>query len=615
MDSVIKKRKSVRSAKDFKGTLKRLLHYLRPHKFRLLLVLLTAVLSTAFTILSPKIMGLATTEIFSGMVERLYSVRNAGIDFGKLLQILIVLGGLYILSVLFSYIQQFLIVGISQNVIFTLRKEVNEKLARLPLSFFDSRKHGDILSRAMNDIENISSSIQQTLTQLITSLLTLVGVLVMMLTISPLLTLIVLLTLPLSYLVTAKIAARAQVFFREQQKSLGKLNSHVEEMYSGHDIVKAFGLEKKSTTKFNDMNEKLYDSGWKAQFVSGLIMPLMSFINNIGYVFVCVAGGILVTRNTIQIGDIQAFIQYVRQFSQPITRVSTIANIVQSTVASAERVFEILDEQEELPDASASKVISSPKSFVEFHNVSFSYQEGEPMIEDLNISVKKGQKVAIVGPTGAGKTTLINLLMRFYEINSGRITIDDVDIRDLKRSDLRSLFGIVLQDTWLFTGSIRDNIAYGSKAATEEAIVRASKAANADYFIRTLSDGYDTILNEEASNISQGQKQLLTIARAILADPAILILDEATSNVDTRTEVHIQRALKVLMEGKTSFIIAHRLSTIQNADVILVMDHGKVIEKGSHKELLLKEGFYANLYKNQFTRDMPQNNALQQTVG
>ncbi|EGK11666.1 ABC transporter ATP-binding protein [Kroppenstedtia eburnea] len=593
--------KPAEKAKDFKGTMKRLIGYLKPYRFRLLAVLVTAVLSTVFAIVSPKLLGNATTILFEGMMMKMRGVPHAAVDFDAILQILLALGGLYVMSAAFSYMQQFIMAGVAQKTVYHLRKDLNEKLSRLPLRYYDSHTHGEVLSRVVNDVDNISNTLQQSLTQLITALVTLVGVVVMMLTISPLMTLIVILTLPLSFLVTAMIASRSQRYFMGQQRALGELNGHVEEMYTGHQIVKAFGREDRSISDFNRINGKLYDSGWKAQFISGIIMPLMTLINNIGYVLVCVVGGVLVTHRTIQIGDIQAFIQYARQFSQPITQTANIANIIQSTIASAERVFEILDEEEEVPETAQPQVISSPKGEVQFHDVKFSYKKDVPLIENMNIDVKKGQTIAIVGPTGAGKTTLINLLMRFYEIDDGKITIDGVDLRDLRRGDLRSLFGMVLQDTWLFHGTIRENIAYGRKDATEDEIIQAAKAAHADHFIRTLPEGYDTMLNEEASNISKGQQQLLTIARAILADPAILILDEATSSVDTRTEVHIQTAMQELMKGRTSFVIAHRLSTIRGADRILVMNEGRVIEQGTHEELLAEGGFYADLYNSQFS--------------
>ncbi|WHY64574.1 ABC transporter ATP-binding protein [Neobacillus sp. SuZ13] len=591
----------VQKAKNFKGTLNRLISYLKPYKLQLLAVLITAIISTFFAIVSPKILGKATTKLFEGLMMKFRGIPGAKIDFDYIGQIIILLIGLYILSAIFAYIQQYIMAGVAQKTVYHLRKEVEGKLNRLPLKYFDSRTHGEILSRAVNDVDNISTTLQQSLTQLITSVVTIIGVIIMMLSISPLMTLIVILTLPLSGVAIAKIAKKSQQYFKGQQKSLGQLNGHVEEMYTGHKVVKVFGHEQKSIETFEGINETLYQSAWKAQFVSGLIMPLMGFINNIGYVLVSVVGGILVTKKAIEIGDIQAFIQYARQFSQPIAQTASIANVIQSTIASAERVFEILDEAEEVPEAVDAKVIISPRGEVTFEHVSFGYEENELLIKDMEIEVKPGQTVAIVGPTGAGKTTLINLLMRFYEINSGSILIDGVDSRELKREHLRSLFGMVLQDTWLFNSTIFDNIAYGKEGASKEEVVAAARAATADHFIRTLPDGYDTILNEEASNISQGQKQLLTIARAILANPAILILDEATSSVDTRTEVQIQKAMNHLMKGRTSFVIAHRLSTIRDADLILVMNNGSVIEKGTHVELLEQNGFYADLYNSQFT--------------
>ncbi|GGG19728.1 ABC transporter ATP-binding protein [Paenibacillus aceti] len=591
----------VEKAKDFKGTLRRLIYYLAPHKTQLLAVLLMAILSTVFSVLSPKVMGHATTKLFEGIMAKMKGVPGASIDFQYVGQIILILIGLYLLSAAFGYIQQYLMAGVAQKTVYDLRREVNDKLSRLPLKYFDARTHGEILSRVTNDVDNISSTLQQSLTQLITSVLTIIGVIVMMLSISPLMTLIAILTLPLSIVAITSIAKKSQKQFLRQQKELGELNGHVEEMYTGHNVVKAFGREQRSLDEFNEVNERLYQAGWKAQFISGVIMPIMSFIGNIGYVLVSVVGGILVTKGRIAIGDVQAFIQYARQFTQPVAQTANIANIIQSTVASAERVFEILDEEEEVAESDHSVALPEAKGNVAFEHVKFGYDPNNILIEEMNINVSKGQTIAIVGPTGAGKTTLINLLMRFYEVTEGRITVDGVNITDMKRGDLRSLFGMVLQDTWLFNGTIRDNIAYGREGATEEEIIQAAKTAHADHFIRTLPGGYDTILNEEASNISQGQKQLLTIARAILADPAILILDEATSSVDTRTEVYIQKAMNVLMKGRTSFVIAHRLSTIKDADLILVMNHGTVIEKGTHTELLAEGGFYADLYNSQFT--------------
>lgn len=588
-------------AKDFKGTLRRLLHYLRPHYMQLLAVFAMAILSTGAALASPKIMGKAITKIFAGAMAKLRGIPGATIDFIYIGRIIFVLIGLYLFSAFFSYLQQILMAGVAQKTVYNLRREVNAKLGRLPLKFFDSRTHGEILSRVTNDVDTVSSTLQQSVTQMLSSIVTLVGVVIMMLSISCKLTLFTLTTLPLYAIITGLVASRSQKHFVAQQRTLGELNGHVEEMYGGHRIVKAFGREQASVAEFKSINEQLYGAAWRAQFMSGIIMPLMNMVNNIGYVLVSVIGGIYVTKQMIELGDVQAFIQYARQFTQPIIQTANIANVLQSTVASAERVFELLDEAEELKDIEQHAVIELPQGEVALEGVNFGYSLDTPLITNMNINVQPGQSIAIVGPTGAGKTTLVNLLMRFYEIQDGKITIDGHDIRDLKRGDLRGLFGMVLQDAWLFNGTIRDNIAYGRPDASEEEIVRAAQAAYADHFIRTLPDGYDTTLNEEASNISQGQKQLLTIARAILADPAILILDEATSSVDTRTEVLIQAAMAELMQGRTSFVIAHRLSTIRNADLILVMNDGSVIEQGSHAELLATGGFYADLYNSQFT--------------
>jgi len=597
--------KPVEKAKNFKGTLFRLLGYLKPQRIKFITVFIFAILSTIFSIVGPKIMSKAITKIAEGFSTKMLALKLhqpiPSMDFRYIGQIVLILLGLYLISAAFSYLQQYIMAGVAQKTVYNMRKEVDEKLARLPLKFFDVRTHGEILSRVTNDFDNISTTLQQSLTQLITSIVTIFGVVVMMLSISPLLTLIVVLTLPLYVLVTMNIAKHSQKNFAAQQKSLGELNGHVEEMYTGHKIVKAFGREDESIATFNEINERLYTAGYKAQFISGIIMPLMRFVSNLGYVLVCVVGGVFAMKGTITIGDILAFIQYSRQFTMPIVQTANIANIIQSTVASAERVFELLDESEELPDQVDAKVIAFPKGEVKFENVDFSYKEEEPLIKNMNIDVKQGHTIAIVGPTGAGKTTLVNLLMRFYEIGAGKITIDGVDIRDIKRGSLRSMFGMVLQDTWLFNGTIMENIAYGREGATEEEVIQATRAAHAHHFIKTLPDGYNTILNEEASNISQGQKQLLTIARAILADPAILILDEATSSVDSRTEVYIQRAMTELMDGRTSFVIAHRLSTIRDAELILVMNKGSIIEMGNHNELLAKNGFYADLYNSQFS--------------
>ncbi|NQX65491.1 ABC transporter ATP-binding protein [Paenibacillus alba] len=592
----------VQKAKDFKGTLRRLAGFMKPFRLPISFVLIAAVLSTMFSIISPKLMGNATTLLYEGSVAKLKGVAGAKIDFDAILQIVLILAAFYVLSAALTYIQQWIMVGVTQKIVFNLRKAISEKLTRVPLSFFDARSHGDTMSRATNDVDTLSSTMQQSLTQLITSIVTLLGIIVMMLTISPLLTLATIITLPLSIWATKIIASRSQKYFKGQQKTLGELNGHVEEMYTGHTIVKAFGRENKSVEQFNEINDRLYNSGWRAQFISGMIFPLMSFIGNIGYVLVSVIGGIMVTHGAIKIGDILAFIQYSGQFGMPITQVANIANVIQSTIAAAERIFELLDEPEEVLENANVKSISNVRGLVKFEHVAFSYKADTPLIEDMNITVEPGQTVAIVGPTGAGKTTIVNLLMRFYELNSGIISIDGVNSRELSRSELRGLFGMVLQDTWLFNGTIRNNIAYGRDGATEDDIVNAARAAYADHFIRTLPEGYDTVLNEEASNLSHGQKQLLTIARAILADPTILILDEATSSVDTRTEVSIQRAMNNLMANRTSFVIAHRLSTIRDADLILVMNQGTVIEQGTHVELLEQQGFYADLYNSQFAQ-------------
>jgi len=614
----------VEKAKDFKGTVKRLVEYMKPQKFKFIAVFILAILSTVFNIVGPKIMGKATTKLGEGILAKymriiqiqmaiqkkmppqvIAKLKNSpipSIDYDYIGRILLILIGLYIISASFNFLMAYIMSSVSQEMVFKMRSEVKDKLDRLPLKYFDSRTHGEILSRVTNDMDNIATTLQQSLTQLITSVVTIIGILVMMISISPIMTLIALFTLPASGILTAVIAKKSQKYFAQQQKIIGELNGHVEEMFTGHKIVKAFGREEDSIETFKEINERLYEVGWKAQFMSGFIMPALNFVNNVGYVLICVVGGVFVAKRKIQIGDIQAFIQYMRQFTQPIVQTANIANIIQSTVASAERVFEVLDEPEEVPDKEDAKVIENPKGEVKFEHVKFSYKDDQPLMEDINIHVKPGQMIAIVGPTGAGKTTLVNLLMRFYDVKGGRITIDGVDIRDMKREDLRKMFGMVLQDTWLFSGTIKDNIAYGKEGATDEEIIRAAKAAHADHFIRTLPDGYNTVINEEASNISQGQKQLLTIARAFLADPEILILDEATSNVDTRTEVLIQRAMANLMKGRTSFVIAHRLSTIRDADLILVMNHGTIIEQGTHQELLAKGGFYAELYNSQFAR-------------
>ncbi|MFD1863118.1 ABC transporter ATP-binding protein [Planococcus chinensis] len=586
--------------KNFKGTLKRLLAYLKPRRTRLTIVFLAAILSTVFTIVGPMIMGMAITELFEGAYGEIRGEPGASIDFGTIGELLLLLAGLYLFSSAFMYLQQYLMSTVAQDTVYDLRENVSAKLERLPLKYYDQTAKGETLSRVTNDIDTIGTTLQQSLTLFITSFVTIIGITAMMLVISPLLTVIAIASLLLSVFVIRPILKRSQKQFADQQRTLGELNGHIEEMYTGHPVVKAFGHEEKAIQRFNETNEQLYEAGQRAQFMSGIIMPLMQFIGNFSYVLVSVVGGILVTQGRISIGDIQAFITYTRQFTQPVMQTANIANIIQSTIAAAERVFELLDEGEEIKETGVAH-LERARGAVSFEHVDFGYGD-KLLIEDMNISVKPGQTVAIVGKTGAGKTTLINLLMRFYELNAGTIRIDGLDTRDLSRDELRQSFGMVLQDTWLFNGTIRDNIAYGKMGATEEEIVAAADAAHADHFIRTLPEGYDTVLNEEASNISQGQKQLLTIARAILSDPPIMILDEATSSVDTRTEVLIQKAMERLMKERTSFVIAHRLSTIRGADLILVMDNGRVIEQGTHTELLDKNGFYADLYNSQFSK-------------
>ena len=638
-------------AKDFKIGFRRLLSYLACHKAALIIVIVMAIGGTVFAIFGPKVLGNATTELFKPLssqsqaysklkdalpdeieaqlndgtitveqavgasmssldkeqaavvmqaAKELKEAADLKIDFGKIGAIILTVIALYLASSLFSFILQFVMAKTSQTIVYDMRREVENKLAKLPLKYFDGRTHGEILSRVTNDIDTVSTSLQQGLTQIISAVTTLVGIIIMMFTISWIITLVSLVVLPLSFIVTKAVIKKSQKYFKGQQVELGHINGHVEEMYSAHAVVKAFGKEAESEAKFGAINERLYGVGWKAQFLSGIMMPLINFLSNISYVFVCVIGGVLVINGQISIGDVQAFIQYSRQFTQPITQVAQIANVMQSTIAAAERVFEVLDEPEMSPDKLIGEVPKA-RGAVTFSHVSFGYEPGKTVIKDMNLEVNPGDVVAIVGPTGAGKTTLVNLLMRFYEIDEGRISVDGMDIREMPRETLRQRFGMVLQDTWLFGGTIRDNIAYGREGATEEEVLKAAKMAHADHFIRTLPDGYDTVLNEEASNISSGQKQLLTIARALLADPAVLILDEATSNVDTRTEAYIQNAMIALMKGRTNFVIAHRLSTIRNASTILVMNEGKIIEQGTHQQLMDKNGFYADLYNSQFT--------------
>ena len=580
--------------KDFRGTFRRLALYLRPHRGKTIIVIVMAVLSTVFGIFSPKILGLATSELFESVQQ------GRAIDFAFIGKVLLALAGLYVLSALFSFAQQYFMAEVPQSTVYEMRRQIKSKLSRLPLKYFDARTHGEILSRVTNDVDTVSRSLQQSMTQLISALVTLVGVVVMMLVISPLLTLVVVLVLPVAFFLTRFVTRRSRKYFVGQQKNLGELNGHIEEMLTGHKIIKAFSREKQALDQFQAINDRLYNTAWKAQFSSGIIMPLMSFLNNLGFVAVCAVGGLLVAKGSMRLGDFQAMIHYARHFTQPITQTASIANIMQATMAAAERVFEVLDEEEELPDNPEAPAIESLKGNVEFQGVQFGYEPSTLLYKGLDIQVREGQTVAIVGPTGAGKTTLVNLLLRFYDVDGGKITVDGMDIRDLKREDLRQNFGLVLQDTWLFNGSIRDNIAYGRLNATDEDVVQAAVAARADHFIQHPSRGYCTILDEEATNISQGERQLLTIARAILADPAILILDEATSSVDTRTEVLIQKAMARLMQGRTSFVIAHRLSTIRNADLILVMNEGEIVEKGTHESLLAAKGFYAELYYSQF---------------
>lgn len=594
----------VEKAKDFKGTLRRLLRYMRPHAFSLVIVFILTILATLFNILSPKIMGQATTVLFEGFLGKMRGVPGASIDFAVIRRILIILGGIYVSSTVFSYLQQMVMVTISQKTVYKMREDISEKMARLPLKYYDATAHGDVLSRVTNDVDTVSQSLQQSVTQMISSVISVSGAIIIMLTISPLLTLVSLGMLPVSIAISVLIASRSQKYFREQQNILGELNGHVEEIYSGHSIVKAYSLEQGAIEKFNVVNDALYANSWKAQFISGTIMPLIRFVGNIGYVAIAVFGGIFASQGVITIGDIQAFIQYSRQFTMPITQMASIVNVLQSTVAAAERVFELLDEEEEPADRPDAFTLTDPQGAISLENVSFGYREDEEVIKNLNLDVEPGQLVAIVGPTGAGKTTLVNLLMRFYDVGKGSITFDGENIINYKRGDLRTMFGMVLQDTWLFEGTIRENIAYGRLGVTDQELKQAAEAACVDHFIRTLPDGYDTILAEDAAGISQGQKQLLTIARAILADPAVLILDEATSSVDTRTERLIQEAMAKLMEGRTSFVIAHRLSTILDADRILVINKGEIVEQGTHKELLAQQGFYAELYNSQFAAEL-----------
>ena len=594
---------SQEKAKDFKGTMKKLINYLSPYKFAILLVIVFAIGSAVFNIVGPKILGNATTKIFEGLVSKVSS-GGSGIDFDGILKTLTMLASLYVISSIFSFIQTFITSDISQKVSYNLRKSISEKINKLPLNYYDKKTNGEVLSRVTNDIDVISQNLNQILSQMITATVTLIGVLIMMLSISVTMTIVSLVVIPLSLVMMMFVVKKSQKHFRAQQEYLGHTNGHIEEMYSGHNIMKAFNGEEKAIEEFDRLSDTLYDSAWRSQFLSGMMMPIMIFIGNIGYVVAAILGGFLAIRNKIEVGDILAFIQYVKSFMQPISQTAQIANVMQQTAAAAERVFEFLEEEEIEEDVKNPISSENIEGSVEFEHVKFGYNEDKIVINDFSINIKPGQKVAIVGPTGAGKTTIVKLLMRFYELNSGNILIDGHNYRDFTRNELRKMFGMVLQDTWLFNGSIMENIRYGKLDASDEEVIEASKLAHADHFIKTLADGYNMEINEEANNISQGQKQLLTIARAILSDPKILILDEATSSVDTRTEVLIQQAMENLMEGRTSFIIAHRLSTIKNADVILVMKDGDIVEQGNHEELLKAKGFYSELYNSQFEEEV-----------
>lgn len=585
-------------AKDFKGTTGKLLKYMGAFKYGLIAVMIFAVGGTAFNILGPKILSKATTELFNGLMAKVSG--TGGIDFGKIGRILLILLGVYLISACLSFIQGLIMTGISQKMCYRFRKEISQKINRMPLNYFESRTVGEVLSRITNDVDTLGQSLNQSITQLITSVTTIIGILIMMLSISPVMTLIALVILPVSGALIGIVVKFSQKYFVAQQSYLGKINGQVEEVYSGHNIVRAFNREEQALNEFNETNRVLYQSAWKSQFLSGMMQPIMMFVGNLGYVAVAVSGSLLAIKGVIEVGDIQAFIQYVKNFTQPITQVAQVSNMLQSMAAAAERVFEFLEEKEEDVNAVNPVHLDKMQGSVSFEHVKFGYNPDKIIIHDFSSEVKPGQMVAIVGPTGAGKTTMVKLLMRFYDVNSGSIKIDGHDIREFNRSELREGFGMVLQDTWLFKGTIMENIRYGRLEATDEEVIAAAKAAHAHHFIQTLPGGYQMELNEDASNVSQGQKQLLTIARAILADNRIMILDEATSSVDTRTEARIQKAMNNLMRGRTSFVIAHRLSTIRDADLILVMKDGDIIEQGNHEELLAKNGFYAQLYNSQF---------------
>ncbi|MDE5586951.1 MAG: ABC transporter ATP-binding protein/permease [Bacilli bacterium] len=586
-------------AKDFKGTMKKLIRYLSQYKFLLILVVLFSIGSAIFSIVGPKILGNATTEIYNGLIGRVTGT-SAGINFSKISGILLTLLGLYGISMIFSYIQGWIMAQVSQNVTYGLRKQISEKIHRMPLKYFESKTTGEILSRITNDVDTVSQNLDQSLTQVISSFTLAIGVMIMMLTISPLMTFVTVLIVPFSLIFIMLIVKKSQKYFAEQQEYLGHINGQVEELYGGHDVVKLFNGEKKALENFQKTNETLYHTAWKSQFLSTMMHPIMTFIGNLGYVVVSILGGWLVIKNKIQVGDILSFTQYVRSFTQPLAQAAQVMNLLQALAAAAERVFEFLEEEEEVPSVENPASTENLKGNIEFEHVKFGYNENQIVIHDFNSKIKSGMKVAIVGPTGAGKTTMVKLLMRFYDVNSGSIKIDGKDIKEFNRNELREMFGMVLQDTWLYSDTIRENIRYGKLEATDEEVEDAAIAAHVDHFIRTLPDGYNMVINEESDNISGGQKQLLTIARVILNDPKILILDEATSSVDTRTEILIQEAMDQLMKGRTSFIIAHRLSTIRNADLILVMKDGDIVEQGNHEELLKKDGFYATLYNSQF---------------
>ena len=586
--------------KDFKKTMKNLIKYLRPYILSIFIVIIFAIGSAAFSIVGPKILGNATTEIFNGLIKKIATANSEGINFDKIGKIIIFLLALYIISTIFSLIQGWMISGVAQKVSYNMRRQISGKINRMPLKYFDTRTHGEVLSRVTNDVDTVSQTLNQSLSQILTAATTLIGILIMMFSISWIMTMASLIVIPLTVGLISLVVKKSQKYFKTQQEYLGYVNGKVEEVYSGHIVMKAFNAEQREVNKFSELNDTLYISAWKSQFLSGMMMPIMTFVGNLGYVLVTILGGWLTIRKVIEVGDILAFVQYIRSFMQPISQAAQIANVLQSTAAAAERVFEFLDEEEEVSDIenpiSTKEIIGS----VDFNHINFEYNQGKTIINDFTAHIKPGQRVAIVGPTGAGKTTIVKLLMRFYDVNYGEILIDGYNIKDFNRSDLRKIFGMVLQDTWLFNGTIMENLRYGRLYASDEEVKEAAKAAHVHSFIRTLPNGYDMELNEEASNVSQGQKQLLTIARAILANPKILILDEATSSVDTRTEVLIQKAMDNLMSGRTSFIIAHRLSTIRDADLILVMNNGDIVEQGNHEELLYKNGFYAKLYNSQF---------------